>query len=289
LGAISPKLHSTGQRIVYKLQASGFPESGASCSLRRGEVNVALEVSVGPITLTVEAVDAAGVYTLVCSLNNEEYSLKDAVTVFSEKISVSSAGPSEVNVGDEAAVVTITGEGFLNSSELFCVYSDVVAIMPSPERSKRRSVPLPSLTKRLPAKFVSATKCKCRINTKVSKKISISVVLGREEQNPESHVVVSILQEAIGIKDHELNYKSKKVFITFTRAVKSLRGCSEMFKEATVQKLNELVGDRKISCIMRKADQLEVHIPGAVLREGELEAQRHIRLPPPPSPRQFKT
>ena len=253
---------------MYKLDASGFPESGASCNLRLGNTDIPLEVSVNPLELTVEKIDNTGVYNLICTINSEEHSLAGAVTAFSEKISVSSAEPSEVTVGDDTAEVTITGEGFMNSSEMFCVYGDVLSTTSPSKRSKRRSVP--AFNKRLPAKFVSPTQCKCKINTKVSKKISISVVFGKEEQNPESPVVITIVEEAIGIKGHKLDYKSKKVFITFTSAVKRLTGCSEIFKEATVEKLKALAGDRKFSCIIRKADELEVHVPGAVLRQGEL-------------------
>ncbi len=270
MGAIAPKIHLTGKRVVYKLDASGFPESGASCELRLGDVSIALQVSVNPIQLTVEGIENVGVYTLVCTISGQEYSLVKAVTVFSEEISVSSAEPREVTVGDDIKEVTITGQGFMNSSELFCIYSEVLPTKALSKRSKRRSIPVDSFTKRRAAEFVSPTQCKCKINAKVSRKIKIAVVLGKEKQNPESYVEVTVLGEAIRIKGHKLNYRAKKVFITFTSAVKRLAGCAEIFKKATVDKLTELVGDRKLSCTFRKADQLEIRIPGAVLVEGEL-------------------
>ena len=269
MGAISPKTHATGEKIVYKLDASGFPESGVSCELRRNDISISLEVSVNPLQLTVDKVDNAGVYDLICTINSDEHSLKKAVTVFSQKISVSSVEPSELSVGEGSAEITLTGEGFMNSSQLFCLYDEGSRVTSQLKRSKRRAVPVPSFTKRLPAKYVSSSSCKCKVDIRVSKKIKIAVTFNKGEQNPGSYVELTVLKDSIRVKEHKLDYRAKKAFITFTSAVKVVDNCDDIFNEATMDKLKELAGDRKITCASRKADELVVHIPGAVLEEGK--------------------
>lgn len=252
---------------MYELDASGIAGSDASCQLRLGDASIQLQLSFDPLQLTVERIDNAGVYDLVCNIGGEEFSLVKAVTVFAQKIAVSNVEPSQVTVGQDLSEVAITGEGFLNSTEIFCIYSDVLSTISLSKRS-RRAARVPRLTKRLPALYVSPTQCKCKINTKISRKIRISVTLGKEEREPESHVVVTVSQAAIGIKGHKLDYRAKKIYITFTSAVKRLYRCADFFKEATVNKFKELVGDRKYSCIVRKNDEMQIHIPGAVLQDG---------------------
>lgn len=269
MAAISPKTHETGKKIVYQLKASGFPESGATCELRRGNVSIALEVSVDPLQLTVERVDGPGVYNLVCTIGGQEHSLMEAVAVFGQNIAVSSVEPSEVAVGENMTEVAITGQGFMNSKELFCIYSESRSTKSPLKRAKRKADSESSFTKREPAIFESSTQCRCKINPKVSRKIKVAVTLGRKQDNPESYVEVTVLGEAVSIKSHKMNYRAKKIFITFTQAVKRKAGCAEIFTQVTMNKLKGLVGDRKISCAGRKADQLVVRIPGAVIKDGE--------------------
>ena len=269
LAAIKPKTHQTGQKIVYKLDASGFPKSGATCELRLDDVRIPLEVTVHPIKSTVERVDNVGVYNLVCTIGGQEYSLKKAVTVFGQQITVSSVQPSEVAVGSEMAEVTITGEGFMDSGELFCIYSEDVPKKSLLKRAKRRADSEPKFTKRQLAIFVSSSQCKCEIDPKISRKIKVAVALGKAKENPDSYVEVTVMDEAVSIKSHKLNYRTKQIFITFAKAVKRKGGCAQIFNEVTINKLKQLVGERDISCKAKKADQLVIHLPGAVMQNGE--------------------
>ena len=269
LAAIKPKTHQSGQKIVYKLDASGFPKRGATCELRLDDVRIPLEVTVHPIKLTVERVDNVGVYNLVCTIGGQEYSLKKAVTVFGQQITVSSVQPSEVAVGSEMAEVTITGEGFMDSGELFCIYSEDVSKKSLLKRAKRRADSAPKFTKRQLAIFVSSTQCKCEIDPKISRKIKVAVALGKAKENSDSYVEVTVMDEAVSIKSHKLNYRTKQIFITFTKAVKRKGGCAQIFNEVTINKLKQLVGERDISCKAKKADQLVIHLPGAVMQIGE--------------------
>lgn len=226
-------------------------------------------MKVDPIKLTVEGVSNPGIYNLVCTIGGQEYSLMKAVAVFGQKITVSSVQPSEVAVGSNMTEVIITGKGFMNSEEMFCIYSEDLPKKSLLKRAKRRADSEPRFAKRQPAIFVSSTQCKCEIDPRISRKVKVAVVLGKMKENPESYVEVTVMGEAVSIKSHKLNYRTKQIFITFTKAVKRKAGCSEIFNEVTINKLKELIGERKISCTARKADQLVIHIPGAVMQNGE--------------------
>lgn len=258
MGEISPKTHETGKEIVYKLKASGFPDSGATCELSLRDVSVALEVSVKPLQLKVKKVDSPGVYNLVCTISGNEYVLEKAVTVLREKIVVSRVVPSEVKVDEEITQVTVRGKGFMESQELYCIYTDAL----------RRNY-----INRLPATFVSPTECKCNISTKQSRKLKIAVTFNRNVRIFESYVEVTVLDKAINITGYTLNNRAKKIVITFEREVKRIFGCKNIFNETTMKKLKDLVGDQKISCDFKKANVLSIRIPGAVIDEGKFSFQ----------------
>ncbi|XP_028391967.1 uncharacterized protein LOC114516639 [Dendronephthya gigantea] len=252
LGAISPKSHETGKKIVYKIKASGFSESGATCELRLGDVRVPLQVSVKSLQLTAEKVDKPGVYDLVCTISGKEYALQKAVTVLREKIIVSRVDPREVDVdSEEIKQVTITGQGFMDSQALSCIYSD---------GSGRKHESLPAI-------FVSPTECKCNVSRKQSRKIKISITFDRNEGISKSYVEVIVQDEAVNIMRYTLNNRAKTISIIFEREVKNIRGCEKIFNEATMKKLKDLAGKRKISCNFKKANELYIRIPGAAIDE----------------------
>lgn len=149
---------------MYKLEASGFPESGAACELRMSGERIPLVVSVNPLQLSVSAINTPGVYKLVCSISGKEYVLDRAVTAFDNKLAVSRVEPSELSVGDNLTEVVLidTAGRIVNGPELSARYG-VVDATGLAKRSRRAIVPVPRFTKIIPAEYLSPTQCKCNI------------------------------------------------------------------------------------------------------------------------------
>ena len=278
LGRVTPKSCAKGQKQVFEVDASGLPEDGIACEAVFGEIKVEASAMVSKngksLQLSFPAITTPGRYKINCAVDGVKPEAKDNLTFVvydKETLTLTNIEPDEIDVGSNITEVLVTGTGIVNTGDVYCFLETESDGHVTSSIRKVLNRNQPSL-KQIPAERTSNTQVKCKVGKKLqSLRVKLSVGFSKNYRIPSS-LQLTWLAKAPRIIRHFLNYRLRRIYITFDRSVRRMKNCEELFDQDTMTKLKGLVSKKtaQVVCKFTRSDQLQVRLPrAAILKDGK--------------------
>lgn len=268
---VSAKSITQGRKHELVIYGAGLPKDEIACQLRSGNARIKATKIVSEngksMKLSLPPISTSGKYEMSCTIGGVEYT-KDDLSIFvydMEEVKVIRVEPDEIDVGSNVTEVLITGTGFVDTGEVFCMYEVENGQFSSRQLKKPTSI-------KSRGEFIDSTKVKCKvIKMRSSLRVKLSVSLSRNDRINSSVELIWYAKEPRLVK-YSLNYRSKKISIEFDGSVRKLEDCRQLFIESTIAKLTDLAEKKQFKCYFKRPEELVISLPvESIIKDGKLK------------------